>query len=397
MRSDRLEPTPPESTYQRLAGLDLARGLAVIGMVLVNFMYVFSQSHIVRLVQDESTLQSHSPLGLALAATVLMGLAGRAVAVFLVLFGIGMTLAATRARSRSNSGRTGSRWPAPQVRRYALLLLGGLAFVPLWEADILHFIGLFGLLSLLLARLRTRWLLSVGVAVLIVAELLRVWFNYTTGWLAIGSHYGDMWSVSGQLRQLFFNGYHPVFPWICLVIHGMLLGRLDLRNRSTLKRLTVGGVSAAVVGFTAQALGVPAEFFPAHTLFILLGMANATWVIAACLLVCSGGSSPRRGLIQNMGRLALSHYPGHVLLGIVPVVVISGEKMDMSFESAFAVAVVYLAVTAVLGQLWFRYHAQGPLEWALRVAASRPVMGPRSPLRAPRSPLRAETSGRRTE
>ena len=275
-------------------------------------------------------------------------------------------------------------------------MIGGLALLPIWEADILHFIGLYGLLALFLVRLRTRWLMAMGVTVLAVAELLRIRFDYTVGWAAgaIGSHYEDLWILGGQLRQLFFNGYHPVFPWLSLVIYGLCLGRLDLKDGSTLRRLAVLGGLAAMAGFTLQALGVPAEFFPADTLFILLGMANSTWVIAACLLFCRvhrhhGVVQNIGRVVQNMGRLALSHYPGHVLLGILPVVILLNERLSLAFENSFAIAAVYLAVTAVLGQVWFRYRLQGPLEWALRVAATYPITRWRW--------RREETAGMRTE
>lgn len=360
--------------HDRLAGLDLARGLAVVGMVLVNFMYVLSHAHVMRLAEDPATAQDHSMLGLTFAITVFYGFGGRAVSIFLVLFGIGLMLQATRTGART--GARTSAWPAAQIRRYVLLILCGVGLMLIWEADILHFIGAFGMLGLFLVRLPTRWLLAIGFAVLTIAELLRMKLDYATGWQsgAIGSHYADLWSVRGHLRQLFFNGYHPIFPWLSLMIYGLCLGRLDLKNRRTLRRLIFWGLIVSIVAFALQALGVPAAFFPAQTLFILLGMANATWVIGVCLLVC-GPARPaaRRGIFQNMGRLALSHYPGHVLLGIVPIVVLSQETMDMSFEGSLFFALIYLLATGLLGQLWFRHHAQGPLERVMRLAISYPT------------------------
>ncbi|GMR23982.1 MAG: hypothetical protein BMS9Abin37_2465 [Acidobacteriota bacterium] len=290
-----------------------ARGLAVIGMVFVNYMYVFCYTYIAQLEHDESALFAHSEIDIALALVVLAGFAGRAVGVFLVLFGIGLILQAKRVTHRS-----GLDWPALQIRRYLLLLIGGLAFLPIWEAGILHYIGLFGLLGLTLVTLRTHWLLVVGVGVLVNAQLMTYLFDYTTGWGAgtIGTHYEDMWSMSGQMRQLLFNGYHPVFPWFSLVIYGMFLGRLDLRDQTALRRLIVWGVLASAVCFALAISGVPAEFFPAHTLFILLSASNATWILAVCLRFCAKRSSRCGGVVKDMGRPALSHYLGHVLLGI---------------------------------------------------------------------------------
>ncbi len=79
-------------TNSRLLGLDLARGLAVIGMVLVNFVYVFSHDLVVTLEIDPNSMSMLSPLAQGIVGSILVGMAGRAAAVFLVLFGIGISL-----------------------------------------------------------------------------------------------------------------------------------------------------------------------------------------------------------------------------------------------------------------------------------------------------------------
>jgi len=216
------------------------------------------------------------------------------------------------------------------------------------------------------------------------SEIWRLAFDYQNGWQvgAVGSHYEDLWSLRGQFRQLFFNGYHPVFPWLSFVVFGLCLGRLDLQIRSILQRMFLAGAVAAVAGFVAFALGVPANFFPADTLFILLGLANATWVIAMCLLICLGINLPEDGnvinrIIRSMGRLALSHYPGHVWLGIIPVLLVRNDRTDMSFEGSFGFALIYLLITGIAGYFWLKHNSQGPLEKLLRQLASSSVFGKR--------------------
>ncbi len=366
-------PDKIQSTSSRLTGLDLARGLAVIGMVLVNFVYVLSHDLVGIIEQDPTAIEALSPLALGIGATVLIGLAGRAAAVFLVLFGVGISLQTRRIDFENNPG-----WAWPLIRRYLLLMVGGMVFIPLWEADILHYIGLYGLLVLPLIRMRTRWLLLIASVLILGAETGRLIFQYPAGWQAgaIGSHYEDMWSFSGQLRQLFFNGYHPVFPWLSFVISGLCLGRLNLRSKAVLRWLILGGSAAAAAGFIAMALGVPAGFFPADTLFILLGISNAIWIIGLCLWVCVEIDLPSQGnlfnrMTRNMGRLALSHYPGHVWLGIFPVLALRHEMMDLSFESSFGIALAYLLITGAAGHYWLKSHQQGPLEKLLRMLSSK--------------------------
>ena len=370
MSDDRLSVS---NKHSRLTGLDLARGLAVIGMVLVNFVYVFSYDLINTIETDPDSIVLLSPLAQFIVGSVLVGLAGRAAAVFLVLFGIGISLQTARIQMGSRPGGAN-----PMIRRYLFLILGGMAFIPFWEADILHYIGLYGLLTLPLVRLGTKWLVLIAVGLLLGAEAGRMLFNYQAGWLAeaTGSHYEDMWSFTGQLRQLIFNGYHPVFPWLSFVVFGLILGRLDLKKPQLLRRLVIAGLLGSAIGFVSMAFGVPAEFFPADTLFILLGVANASWVIGLCLLVSRRIESPDQGKLihrglRSMGRLALSHYPGHVWLGIIPVLMIRNELADMSFEYSFGLAVIYLLVTGIAGHYWLKSHPQGPLEKFLRFLSSK--------------------------
>ncbi len=365
---------PP--TTHRLDGLDLARGLAVVGMVLVNFMYVFSHDPLTQLDAGLSPAHEPSLVGIGAALLVFTLLAGRAVAIFLVLFGIGISLQSRRAQGRGQRA-----WRSPLVARYLLLILVGLALLPVWEADILHFIGFFGLLSLMVVRLPSRVLLAGCVVLLLAAEVLRLQFDYHAGWQAgaVGSEYLDLWTATGQLRQLVFNGYHPLFPWWSYVLYGMVLGRLDLRSPRILRRLVWAGIVVTVDGSILQWLGVPAEFFPPHSLFVVLGMANATWVIAACLWLCtSRGGGWLRDALRSMGRLAFTHYPGHVLLGILPVMVLRSERMDMTLQNSFFLSLFYLGSTLLLGSWWLNHHPQGPLEgllrrWSLRLSQSLKV------------------------
>ena len=367
MKKENNKVVSPKHKYQRLFGLDFARGLAIIGMVFVNFMYVFSHDYITVIEANEMAIQGHSALGLLTAETVLVVLAGRAAAIFLVLFGIGMMLQIKRSNYLFKGDVIASL-----VKRYIVLILGGLLFTTIWEADILHYIGLYGLIAIWLTKLNRKMLLIITILILLSAEILRGFFDYTVGWQegAIGLTYIDMWSLIGYLRQMFFNGFHPVFPWLALVTFGLLLGKNELSERKVQTRMMIIGAVVAILGFILKAAGFPAEFFPPHTLFIILGMANATWVIGLSLYVINVEKMKILiNSISNMGRLALTHYLAHFFLGIVPVMICTDEQMNISFELSFFIAVAYIVITILLGNYWLQYHLQGPLEWALRKVA----------------------------
>ena len=53
--------------------------------------------------------------------------------------------------------------------------------------------------------------------------------------------YTGFWAPVGFVRNLFFNGFHPVFPWSTFMLIGMVVGRYDLsRRRNQLRLLLVG-------------------------------------------------------------------------------------------------------------------------------------------------------------
>ncbi len=72
-------------------------------------------------------------------------------------------------------------------------------------------------------------------------------FDYAANWSVDFTYYIGFWTPLGFLRNLFLNGYHPIFPWICFIILGLLLGRLDLRNKELRKQLTSWALGVAVV------------------------------------------------------------------------------------------------------------------------------------------------------
>ncbi|MGQ4669613.1 heparan-alpha-glucosaminide N-acetyltransferase domain-containing protein [Bacillus toyonensis] len=60
-------------------------------------------------------------------------------------------------------------------------------------------------------------------------------------------NYVDFWTVNGFLRNLFFNGYHPFFPWFSFFLIGMIIGRLDLHNKRIRDRLLLLGITFTIL------------------------------------------------------------------------------------------------------------------------------------------------------
>ncbi len=213
---------------QRISGYDVARALAVFGMVIVNF----------KIAMGADRLGPHWLLDVAGL------LEGRAAATFVVLAGVGLSLLSQRARVTNDTALL-ARHRRELLKRALFLFVVGLLYTPLWPADILHFYGVYiAVGALLLAAPRRRLLWLAGGFTATFAALLLV-LDYERGWNWQTLEYSDLWTVQGMVRHLSFNGFHPAFPWTAFLLIGMVVGRLDLRDRGVRRRLLLLGLAVA--------------------------------------------------------------------------------------------------------------------------------------------------------
>ncbi len=209
----------------RHEGLDLARFLAFAGMVIVNFRIVMMQSE-------------GDGINNSLAGMISGALEGRAAATFVVLAGIGLGLAATR-------------YPLAQIRittikRAFFLLALGLLNCTIFDADILHYYAVYFLLAVPLLSVASRRLIPIIVALAFVFVAMAITLDYDAGWNWSDYSYSDFWTAEGFIRNLFFNGWHPVIPWLGFLLFGIVLSRLPLSERPTQIRMMVLGAAASI-------------------------------------------------------------------------------------------------------------------------------------------------------
>lgn len=342
----------------RIHGLDLARALAVFGMVAVNF---------------ELTLSNQ--LGPAWLERALQLPRGRASALFVVLAGIGITLLAGRERAGS-SGRS------VIVRRGLFLAALGYAFSTLWEADILHYYGFYFLFGALALGWSGRVLLgAAALCALIAPGMLLAGMDFEAGWVLERLEYVDLWTWPGQLRHLLFNGFHPLFPWFAFVLYGMWLGRRLLRDPARVRRLGLPALGVVLLVEAACALLVPAlgglesdgpawlvstGSMPAGVLYVLSAAALATAVIAGSLSLATRypDSSAVRALAHT-GRLALTLYLAHVLLCIGTLDTMQ-RLHSLSLRQVFACWALFCGAAVLSANCLAQRFAHGPLEALLR-------------------------------
>jgi uncharacterized membrane protein YeiB len=154
----------------RIIGIDVARAFAVIGMILVNFKMVLGQ-------QGESWLHSFSSL-----------LDGKAAATFVVLAGIGIAFMTNTAYQEKNKVAL-KKVRIKLLKRATILFILGLSYIIIWSADILHFYGIYILITSFFIRSKPYVSLVVAILFILIYPLLMLLFNYEAGWNFTSFHY----------------------------------------------------------------------------------------------------------------------------------------------------------------------------------------------------------------
>ena len=346
---------PGTPVTRRIRGLDLARALAIIGMVMVHF-------------------GPTGPGDGGLAARAYGATHGRASILFVVLAGVGVTLL---AGDRAPGRHTGLKL----AYRAAVLLPLGLV---LQELDtnvlvILQYYALYFLLAGAVVGLADRWLLPLAAGWTIGGPLayLALWIARPDV-LAAGGH-ATLTDPPARIgADLLVTGSYPVLTWMGPVLVGVWLGRRDLRASGMRWRLVVGGAALTAVASVAALLlaawlGEPTtapswrqlastEAHSQMPLWLVQATGIATAMIGICLLLADALPRLTWPLVAT-GQLAFTVYVGHLLmLAAWPDLLQRGTVGDAARTVA-----VFTLVTAVLCTAWRALLSRGPLEAVLRL------------------------------
>jgi uncharacterized membrane protein YeiB len=328
------------SPRPRLAGVDMARGLAIVGMISV---------HVAPTLGGEGGWYA-VPYG-------------RASTLFALVAGVGIVLASRRGTHTTNVSRLLWRaaWLAPLG-----VLLGALG-TPV--AVILQYYALWFVLAAPLLRTSTRtlaWITGVGI---LIGPTILVWSHVAyPGWYAPGR---GVWL--GELGDVLLTGYYPTVSWIWLVTLGMIVARLDLTDRTIQQLLLVVGSATAVAGY---ALGAAYQT-SLQTRFPLGGwerlvdtmghadgpleqvtVAGLTVAVLALCLIIGDVAAPAVAPIIALGRFALTVYVGHILVyAAVPDTLRSATPAEGVWTT-----LTISVIGAVIAMAWLSVWTRGPLE-----------------------------------
>ena len=218
----------------RIVGLDVARCLALVGMIATH------------------TLPALEPNGVTVVQQVA---GGRSAALFALLAGVSLSLMSGRRTPLRGQDRLAVS--VGLVVRAALIALVGLLLGSLGSgiAIILTYYGVLFLMGIPFLGLRARALAVLSGVWLCVVPVLSHLLRPHLPERDFGSPvFTDLVEPVGLLSELLLTGYYPAVPWLAYLFAGMAVGRLDLSRWSTAAALTAVGAGLAAISWSASTL-----------------------------------------------------------------------------------------------------------------------------------------------
>jgi uncharacterized protein len=362
----------PVTESERQVPIDVLRGVALFGVLLVNLMGAFRVSLFDHIAGSNAV--DASPAEQAINAAIAVLVEFKAFTLFSFLFGVGSAIQSERASARG----VRVRWFL--ARRFAILFLFGVAHIVfIWNGDILALYGVCGALVVALIGARTKMLWIIGAGLVIVAHVVPLPVPWPTAeaMRADAAEATRIYSNGSYLDILVFRcreAWQFILPLLLsslprtagLMLLGVAAWRSGIlngaeQNRALLKRI-------ALVGGAVGLLATCVQYSPARTLLhggvlelsSILGLASA---YGASVLVWL----PRVRPIAAAGQMALTNYlTQSVVLAFVFYGFGLGLFGKLSAPAGLLLAAGLYVAQATLSIYWLRHFRYGPFEWVWR-------------------------------
>lgn len=432
----------PVSASERIQTIDVLRGFALFGILLVNFSF-FNNS-----VFEAFSLDVGSMSGAEKAASAFIAFfaTGKFYPLFSFLFGLGFAVQLSRAEARGGP----FKWTYTK-RLLVLLVIGVIHGTLIWAGDILTLYAICGFMLLLLFMLKrlvelpfkredgTRRRLPFWV-ILLVAAIFTLpmfgalqWFGMMEEVQALQAAgeelnpqqqamaeqmeqqktifseearaaareaYGEgSWLQATQQRITDFGlmlTNIPFMMWFILTMFliGGVFGRLNLIGRAAEKKKFFVGLLVVSLGIGAPLAWKYAdmhflvdftqpslEMGVAMTINQYAGLFMALAYVSIITLLMMTGARKILGLLAPVGRMALTNY---LLQSFVSTFIFYGYGLGMfgSFNavSGLVYCVIFFLLQIPLSHWWMNRFAFGPVEWLWRTL----TYGKRQPMRLAR-------------
>ncbi|WP_050771002.1 DUF418 domain-containing protein [Bacillus coahuilensis] len=306
---------------------------------------------------------------------------GRAAAIFVIVAGVGVSLMTKGSRETNDMQIVREDRKSLWKGSVFLLVLGFLLILLGWTADILHYYAFYLFLGSFFITSSTRVLIISAIFLLVLSQTSLLVLDYTKGWDSSFTEYETFWTFAGFVRNLLFNGYHPIFPWFFFILMGMILGRLDFTSIKVRRYLLIGSSVGAIVFellssifilLTQDEVGLEiAEFLfltkpmPPNFFYMISSSCTGVFIITLCIIISEKFKETKA--VQSFiytGQLALTIYVSHFLL----LFIFDGFGLLDHASLVFVVtsSCWFFIGAIVFSRLWRKRYKRGPIELLMR-------------------------------
>lgn len=413
----------PVTKGARIDSLDILRGIAVFGILLMN---ISAFGLVWQAYGNPYAAGGSDPLNMRLFEIMNVGFEGTMRGIFSMLFGGGIVL----MTERDEAAGAGLMTAEVHFRQMTWLMLFGIVHwaLLLWTGEILFAYSLCGFVLFAVRKVAARWQFATGIAILVVSA---AWFNMKAGeandlsreaaaaqalvdrggtptdeqkasiaeWaervsestpndetnaMFEGWHEGSYWdAVTGQFDFSYEFQWAHAPTWLLLdAIPFMLLGMALLKWGVLSARRSTRFYAAMMLG--GYAVGIPLGLYELSILRAgdfgtLAGMhASQTYEISRLAMVCGHLGlvllAVKLGIARWLqrgfaaaGQMALSNYIGQSLICMMLFYGFGfGLYNDLQRSQLYLIVLTIAVVEMIVSVIWLRNFRFGPLEWAWR-------------------------------
>ncbi len=392
---DKISPT---ILSERIHSIDLLRGIAVLGILIMNIQN-FSMPGSAYINPTAYGDLSGINKWVWILSHVLAS--GKFMSIFSILFGAGMLLFTERAKAKDN--KAGNL----HFRRMFWLLIFGLMHAHLiWSGDILVAYALCGMFIYFFRNMKAKTLIILSAAFFMIPILLNLFSGSSIEYWPEESYEQNMQSwlpsvdlintevsnMSGSYSQqmesripsaIFMQTFYFVWLTFWRVTSMMLLGMALMKlkilsseksNKFYLRMLTIG----FIFGFAIIALGVYQNFdhqwSMEYSMFFgnqfnyigSLGIALA-YIALVMLISKSNRFLNFKKTFSSVGKMAFTNY---ILMSVLGIFIFYGNGLGFygQVDRQHQILIVFgiWMVLLILSPAWLRKFRYGPLEWMWR-------------------------------
>ena len=387
-----------DAANERIAALDLLRGVAILGILLMNIQ---SFAMVASAYLNPLSYGDFSGANALVWAFTRLFADQKFMTLFSMLFGAGIVLMSERTAAR------GRRPWAAHYRRTVVLLLVGLAHgILLWHGDVLIIYAICGMVLYWMRNLRASILFIFGVAVVVGSAGILLSAQSSLNALSDDQlgEWEHLWSPDDETvaweLDLYRGGYREqlearlqennkvydyfVITWFGRVAGLMLIGMAllkwnvfsALRSAEFYWRLLKIGL---LVGFAIEAFGMLYQaqadwtvhaMVPGMLFNYFASLFIASGYLAAVMLMCQNARWPKlQNKLAAVGKMAFTNYLAQTL---ICTTIFYGYGFGLfgyveRWQQLILVVAIWLLQIA-WSEMWLARFQNGPLEWLWRCA-----------------------------